>query len=142
MPHKFDLQRKGALRIPFLLEWENAQQQIEVARHLPDAAFARGPDLRRDILNEFRLPVIEGASPGAHVILYRVAEAAIEAGEIDADDDVRFPLDRESDEPIEECFEFTIILQHLDQAHDRVSRHVKSQFDSGFSHPWTARSKE
>ena len=36
------------------LEWKNAEHQVEPARHLRDAPPVPGPDLRADVVDDFR----------------------------------------------------------------------------------------
>src|SRR3954470_16250611 len=85
--------------IPLLLEWEDAEQQIEVARHFVRTAFPRGPDLRRDILDYFGLP-IEKRPRGADLFSDRMGEPAVEAGKIDTDDRVGLALNRKIEQAI------------------------------------------
>ena len=47
------------LRIPILLKRENAQKQIVIRRQLVRAARTRRPDLRRNELDDFRIPFRE-----------------------------------------------------------------------------------
>src|SRR5258707_15542497 len=119
MANVFDVERRDAFGIPILLERENAQKQIEIARHLADAPLARGPDLRRDILDELRRPVIERPAPDANMLLNGMREAAIEPREIDADDGVRLALNHEAQQFVKKSAELRIILNHLDQSDHR-----------------------
>ena len=71
-----------------------------------------------------------------------MGETAIEPGEINADDRVRLSVKRNLHELIEKFFKFRVILQHLDQSHHRMSRHIESQLCPGFGHARTARAKK
>src|ERR1035437_8977641 len=73
---KFHAQLRHALRIPSLLERENAQEQIIIARQLVGAARTRCPDLRRDELDDFRIP--RGKRIFADISFDRLAEAQVE----------------------------------------------------------------
>src|SRR5277367_5452578 len=110
MPDKFHAQLRHALRIPILLERENAQEQIVIRRQQIRAARTRRPDLRRDELDDLRIPFRERIV--ADVFLDRVPEAQVEAAVIHADDDVRFAFDGEREQLVEQPPELEIILQH------------------------------
>src|SRR5882762_4454508 len=90
---EFDAQLRDTGGVPILLEREDAQQQINVAGDLIGATGAGGPDLRRDVLDYFRVPVVERSLTGADVILYRGGKAAVEPGKIDTNDGVRLATD-------------------------------------------------
>ena len=67
MSDKFHAQLRHALRIPILLKRENAQEQIVIRRQQPGAARTRRPDLRRNELDDFRVPfrkrIVRGRIP-------------------------------------------------------------------------------
>src|ERR1035437_276165 len=89
---KLHAQLRHALRIPGLLEREDAQDQVVVTRHLVSAALARCPHLRRNVLDNRGLPVVEPVGARVCVLLDGMGKAAIEAGEINTDDGVRLAL--------------------------------------------------
>src|SRR5258708_25889256 len=142
MAEKVDAQVRHRLRVPLLLEWKHREQQVDVSRHFVSAAGARRPNLRRNILNELRIPVEENVLPGANVLFDRVSQAAVEAGIIDANDGVWLALARDSSELVEQPPELDVFLERLPQADDRVLRQVESQFDSGRGHARSARAEE
>src|SRR5271154_4090676 len=140
MPDKFHAQLRHALRIPILLERENAQEQIVIRRQQVRAARTRRPNLRRDELDDLRIPFRERIV--ADVFLDRVAEAQVEPAVIHADDDVRLAFDGEREQLVEQPPELEIIFQHIGNADDRMLRQVKRQFDSGGGHLRAARAEE
>ncbi len=104
MADKFHAQLRHALGIPIFLKRENAQEQIVIARQLVRAARARRPDLRRDELDDFRIPF--GERIIADVFLDRLAEAQIESAVIHADDHVRLAFDGQREQLVEQPPEF------------------------------------
>ena len=56
MADEFHAQLWHALRVPILLEWENAQKQIVIRSNLLRAARTRRPNLWRNELDDFRFP--------------------------------------------------------------------------------------
>src|SRR5258708_8528744 len=142
MAEKVDAQVRHRLRVPLLLEWKHREQQVDVSRHFVSAAGARRPNLRRNILNELRIPVEENVLPGANVLFDRVSRAAVEAGLIDANDGVGRAFAGDSSELVEQPPELDVFLERLPQADDRVLRQVESQFDSGRGHARSACAEE
>ena len=142
MADELHAQLRHALRIPFLLEREDAQDQVVVARHLVGAALARGPDLGRDVLDDLGVPVVEPVGVRASVLPDGMGKAAVEPGEIHADDRVGLALQRELEELVEQPAELEIVLQHLRQANHRMRGHVEGQVHSRSGHVRAARAEE
>ena len=140
MADKFHAQRRHALGIPILLERENAQEQIVIARQLVRATRTRRPDLRRDELDDFRIPF--GKRIFADVFFDGLTKAQIESAEINADDHVRFALNRQREQLVEQPLEFQNIFQHIGNANDRMLRHIKRQFHANGGHLRAARAEE
>ena len=134
MADELHSQLRHALRIPGLLEREDAQDQVVVARHLVGAALARRPDLRRDVLDQLGIPVMEPVCVRASVLPDGTGKAAVEAREIHADDRVGLAFQRELEELAEQSAKLEIVLQRFGQADHRMRRHVKGQVHSGGSH--------
>ena len=132
MADKFHAQLRHALGIPILLERENAQKQVVIARQLVCAARTRRPDLRRNELDDFRIPFREWIV--ADVFLDRLAEAQVEPAVIHADDHVRLAFDRQREQLVEQPPKFEIFFQHVRDADDRVLRQVEGQFHAGGGH--------
>src|SRR6185437_10541200 len=95
MPDKFHAHLWLARRVPFLLEWKNAEQQVAVAGELMGAAGARSPDLWRHVLDDSRIPVVERTASGADMLFNGMRKAAVEPREINANDHVRLAFKRE-----------------------------------------------
>src|SRR5438105_2500086 len=126
MTHKLYPQPRRAPGIPFFFERENAQEQVIIARELISATRSRSPDLRRNILNGLRLPVVEPALVRGSVCLYRVSKATIEPGEIHADDCIRLTFQRQTVKPVKQAPKFKIVLDRVGQADHRVLGHIES----------------
>src|SRR5438477_358421 len=118
MADKVDAQFGRVPGVPLLLEWKDAQQQIHVALELAGAGRPRCPDLRRNVLNNPGFPVGKCPPARADISLYGVDEAAIEPGEIHADDQVRLACQGELKEPVEEAFELRVLPQGIRQSDD------------------------
>jgi len=142
MTDKFHAQLRHAPGIPVFFKRENAQEQIVIRREQIRPARPRRPDLRRDELDDFRIPRRGRRSIFADVLFDGVAEAQIEPAVIHADDGVRFALNRQFQQLMEQPPELEIIYQHIGHANDRVLCHVKSQFDPGRRHARSARAIE
>src|SRR5579859_4867447 len=99
--------------IPFFFKRKDAEQQIKVFGHLARATGPRGPHLRRNVLNDLRVPIVERAAPRSNVFLDGVGKAAIEAGEIHTDDGVWLAVGGDFEKLIEAPLEFAIIRQYL-----------------------------
>ena len=67
-----------------------------------------------------------------------VAEAAVESGEIDANDDVGFSFDGQLDELIKKVFKFAIILKSLEKTDYRVLGQIERKLDASPRHFCTA----
>ena len=74
----------------------------------------------------------------ASVLPDGAGKAAVEAGEVNADDRVGLAFQRELEELAEQPAKLEIILQRFGQADHRMRRHVKGQVHSGGSHLWSA----
>src|SRR2546430_16540277 len=92
MPNKLHRKVWKTICVPVFLKGKNREKQVEVLCHLVSAALARSPNLRRNILNEFRLPIQEWPLVRPDVASHSGAESAIKARKIDADDRVRPPF--------------------------------------------------
>ena len=129
---EFHAQRRHALGIPILLEREDAQQQIIILRQLVRAAGTRRPDLRRDELDDFRVPLGEGVF--ADVFFDRLTETQVEPAVIHADDHIRLALDGQRQQLVEQPPEYKIFFQNIRDADDRVLRQVERLFHAGGGH--------
>src|SRR5215207_1091882 len=69
MPNILGAKIRRVTGIPILLKREDAQQQIEIPGHSISAARTRRPNLRRDILDEFRPPIEKGSFMGLEIPL-------------------------------------------------------------------------
>src|SRR5438067_13887723 len=65
------------LIVELRFEWKDAEHQVEIMRHLPDAPAVPGPDLRADVIN-----YLETGRPSPQ----RTREPEIETWVIDQDD--------------------------------------------------------
>ena len=101
-------QARGVIQLRF--ERKDAEHQVEVARHVGDASAVPGPNLRADIVNDFRIRRAPAES---------TRDPQIEAGIIDENDGIWL---RGCDflERLGELFpEISVMLDHFPQAHDR-----------------------
>ena len=48
----------AARRVPFALEGEDGEHQVNVAPHLPDSVRAPGPELRADVVDDFEAAAV------------------------------------------------------------------------------------
>src|SRR5947207_13010043 len=64
--------------VPFLLERKDAQQQIHVALELVRTARPRCPHLRRNVLNNFRIPVEKRPPVRADLLCYGARKTTVE----------------------------------------------------------------
>src|SRR5215216_2343586 len=101
MPNILDAKIRRVTGIPILLKREDAQQQIEIPGHSISAARARRPNLRRDILDEFRLPIKKGSLMGLEILLDCVGKSAIESSKINTNNCVWLPLYSQSEQLME-----------------------------------------
>src|SRR2546427_6612906 len=100
VPDKLHAQSWRVPGVPFLLERKDAQQQIHVALELVHTARPRCPHLRRNVLNNFRIPVEKRPSARADILSYGARKAAVEPREIHPDDDGPLSLEREVKEMV------------------------------------------
>src|ERR1051325_11329248 len=96
MADEFHAQLRHTPRIPLLLKWKNAQQQVIIAGEVGRAPVARVPDLGRDILDYLRRPIVKPIRPARDIFPDRAREAKIKPREINADN--RVPLLPRSEE--------------------------------------------
>src|SRR5438132_11903660 len=107
----FDCDARRVGGIPFFLEGKDAQQQVEITSHFAGATFARGPDLRGNILDEPGVPIGKRSLVRADIFLEDVAEAPVEAGEIDANDGIGLAVNGELEELAQKPSELEILFQ-------------------------------
>src|SRR5688500_8357960 len=100
MPNKLDLEVRLPRGIPRLLKWKNGEHQVHIARDLPDPRLVPGPNLRRDIINDLRVPPATPARPR----LKCFREPKIEPGIIDQHHEIRFPLKCQFQKLVEKPF--------------------------------------
>src|SRR6266481_4207037 len=92
--NKNDRESRNAFRVPIFLEWKNAEDQIIVLGDLKRPAFARGPHLRRNILNNQWLPSVKPAGSLTDELPDGVGKAPVETTEVHADNHVRLAVQR------------------------------------------------
>ena len=102
----------------------------------------RRPDLRRNVLNNFRIPVEKYPPARTDVLFDGARKAAVEPRKVNANDDVRFALERELKEPVKDAFELPIPFEGVSQADDRIFRQANRQLHARFRHPGSARAKK
>ena len=140
VPDKLHAELRHALRIPVFLEREDAQEQIIIPRQLVRAARTRGPDLRRDELDDLRFPVGKGIF--TDIFFDRLTEAQVEPAVIHADHHIRLALDGQRQQLVEQPPEHKILFQDIRDPDDRVLRQIKRQFHARGGHLGAARAEE
>src|SRR6266481_2454805 len=78
VPDKLHAQSWRVPGVPFLLERKDAQQQIHVALKLVRTARPRRPDLRRNVPNNFWLPVDKRTPARADKLFDRLRKVVVE----------------------------------------------------------------
>src|SRR6266568_4143970 len=111
-------QLRHSLGIPRFFEGEDAQKQIIILRHSIGAARARSPNLRGNVLDNLGAPIVEPAGTSAHILLDAMSKAAIEPGEIHANNCVWLAVQRQVVKTNEEPPEVEVVFQHAGQADD------------------------
>ena len=71
-----------------------------------------------------------------------VAKPQVKAGEVDTNDNVRFPFKSEREQPAEQDSKLPVTLNDLPKPHHRVLGHVHLERDTGVRHMWAARTEE
>src|ERR1051325_1385295 len=84
------------LLIPRFFEGDNAQEQIEIHCHLISTSRPRCPYLRRNILDELRLPIMEPIPSAASFLPDLPGETTVETRVINANDGIRLSFDGQS----------------------------------------------
>ena len=113
MPDELDSQPRHAFGVPFFFESKNAHQKIIIAGHLIGPTFPGGPNLWRDVLDNFRVPVVEPVPARSDIMFDGSRKPAIEPGEIDADDHIRFAFQDQPEKLAEEAAKFEIIFRYV-----------------------------
>src|SRR5215211_3637300 len=131
MPDEMRFEVRHTLRVPCGFKRENREEQIVSAGHVVDAAFPRGPYLRRNILNNLWRPSWHAGRDSPH----GQGEAAVKAGEVHTDQNVRLPLGGDLQQRVEQTTKLAKISQHFNQAYDGMGGEVESQIDTGPFHP-------
>ncbi len=101
-----------------------------------NARFVPGPYLWRDVEDHFRVP----AGNGCRDLFDRFREAQVEARVIDQNDCIRSSFGGKHEKAIEKGFKLGIVFQHLNDAHDRVFREIKSELNLLCCHPGSSSS--
>ena len=109
-----------------------------VARNFVGASFARSPNLRRNVLNDFGLPIVKPTRVPPNIISNGMGKAQVKSAKIDADNCIGLAAKRQSQEFQEMSTEPGQPLYHFPYTRNRISRQVERQFDPGSSHSWTA----
>src|SRR5467141_1398391 len=78
MSDEFHAEVGNAGGIPIFFKRKDAEEQIEILGHLAGATGPRRPDLWRDVLNDFWVPIVESAPPRPDMLFDGVGKAAIE----------------------------------------------------------------
>src|SRR5205085_4265970 len=115
-------------------EWKDAEHQVEIARHLPDAPAVPGPDLRADVINYFEIG--RASSQGAR-------EPEIETWVIDQDDGGGIQV-RNFPKRVSKLFpEISVALHDFPESNDRRRvAPVHETLARNFFHPRPAASDE
>ncbi len=142
MADEFHCELRHSLRVPLFFEGENRQEQIIIASHLAGTAFARSPDLGRNVLNDFRVPALEPAATRPDMLFHRVSKTTVEAGKIHADDSVRLPFQSEVAEALKQAVKFWVISHGLEQADDGMRGHVEGEINSRRGHARSSGAEE
>src|SRR5205807_7310009 len=95
-------------------EWKDAERQIEPARHFLDPAAVPGPDLRADVINNFRFIRRSLGEGGPE----RARESQIKSRIIDQHDGVRFSPRNLAQRLVELLSKVTVMPDHFPKPQD------------------------
>src|SRR5436189_4992997 len=102
MSDEFDPQFWFSPGEPFLLEWDDAKKNIVIRSNTAGPPFARSPNLRRDKLDDFRIPIVKRTLTRTNMPAYDMRQACVERAEIHANDRVRLAFERQMEQTINE----------------------------------------
>lgn len=125
MTHELHLKVRGIARVPILLEGEDGEQQVVGGFHAPGPPRSRRPHLRRDVLDDARIPV---GSP--RPLAQCCGEPQVEAAVVDAHDDVRAFGDTLVKELVEEASEGPVAADDFPESDDRMGGEIDGKLDS------------
>ena len=116
---------QAALLVERLFEREDAEHQVEVARHLRDAPAVPGPNLRADVVDD---------AHARHGALHGLGEAEIETGVVDEHERAGLHAGDVGEHPVELRFEVAVLFQHVPEPHHGLFGPVGEMFSAQRSH--------
>lgn len=125
------LRRRAAIAEQRLLEREDAEHAVHIARQLPQPPRGPRPDLRRDVLDERYATLAR-----------RAGEAEVQPGVVDADDDVGRVLLETHEQIAIEREELRRAPHHRPHPHHGVADEVEGEMDARRRHARSAESLE